>query len=227
MLAIGRVLEVVPPEALRYLVIREKPSRTINFDPGLPLLQLVDQIDDVHAKHRDERSIELSQAGGFRAVGVPFKHLVVVGQTARFDEDKVIEILERSGYPDLDRSAVVGRLAYAERWLEDFAPEEIRFEVRQSLPAEVEQLDAQQREFLVRLADALQAGMDGEQIHQLVHDLAKQYESLKPAALFQAIYIALLGKPRGPRAGFFIASLGAEFCAQRFRAAAAAPGRSA
>ena len=36
-LSIGQALDLVPPEALRYLVMREKPQRTIAFDPGLPL----------------------------------------------------------------------------------------------------------------------------------------------------------------------------------------------
>ena len=38
-----------------------------------------------------------------------------------------------------------------------------------------------------------------------------------PGEFFRAIYLSLLGKPRGPRAGWFIATLGAEFCAGRFR----------
>jgi len=218
-LAIGKILEVVPPEALRYLVIRERPNRTINFDPGLPLLQLVDAIDDVNARGRDERSVELSQAGGFEPVGVPFKHLVVVAQAARFDPDKVVEILRRSGYPDVERSAVLGRLGYARRWLATFAPEEIRFEVREGLPSEVRRLDEAQRAFLAKLADGLEKGMDGERVHKLVHDLAVQFEGVKAGSFFQAIYLALLGKERGPRAGWFIALLGPEFCAERFRQA--------
>ena len=39
--SIGRILEVVPPEALRYLVIRDRPMKRITFDPGIPLLKLV------------------------------------------------------------------------------------------------------------------------------------------------------------------------------------------
>ena len=73
-LSIDRMLDVVPPEALRYLVIRERPQRSIGFDPGLPLLQLVDQVDDAAAQGRDERALELSRAGEFQPVGVPFKH---------------------------------------------------------------------------------------------------------------------------------------------------------
>jgi len=220
-LAIDYILEVVPPEALRYLVIRERPNRTINFDPGLPLLQLVDEIDDVNSRNRDARAVELSQAGGFRPVGIPFKHLVVVAQAARFDEDEVMEILGRSGYAGADREAVSSRLTYARHWLERFAPEDIRFAVCEELPAETGQLNAAQRSFLARLAEMLSSGLDGESIHKLVYDLAGESEDTKPAALFQAIYLSLLGKTRGPRAGSFIAVLGPDFCAERFRQASA------
>ena len=62
--------------------------------------------------------------------------------------------------------------------------------------------------------------LDGEAIHALVYSLAREVPGAKPAELFQAIYLALLGKPRGPRAGWFVAALGAEFSAARFCEAA-------
>jgi lysyl-tRNA synthetase class 1 len=219
-LSIARALELVPPEALRYLVLRERPQRTIVFDPGLPLLQLVDEVDDAEAEGRDERSLALSRAAGFDPVGVPFKHLVVVAQAARFDLDAIVGILDRTGYPGLDRSAVAARLAFARQWLENFAPEDLKFEVKETLPPEAATLTEPQRDFLARLAVALRPDQDGEAIHALVYALAREVPGAKPAELFQAIYLALLGKPRGPRAGWFVAALGAEFCAARFREAA-------
>jgi lysyl-tRNA synthetase class 1 len=219
-LSIARALELVPPEALRYLVLREKPQRTIVFDPGLPLLQLVDEVDDAQAEGRDERSLELSRAAGFEPVGVPFKHLVVVAQAARFDLDAMLAILERTGYPGLNRDAVAARLTFARQWLENFAPEDLKFELKETLPPESASLTEPQRTFLARLADALRPDLDGEAIHALVYALAREVPGAKPAELFQAMYLALLGKPRGPRAGWFVAALGAEFCAARFREAA-------
>jgi hypothetical protein len=47
--------------------------------------------------------------------------------------------------------------------------------------------------------------MSGEQVHLLVYELAKSFPDERPAQLFQAVYVALLGKPKGPRAGTFIA----------------------
>jgi len=215
-LSIGEVLEVAPPEALRYLVMRERPQRTISFDPGLPLLQLVDQLDDATARGRDERAVELSRAGTFQAVGVPYKHLVVVAQAARFDENRTLDILRRTGFADVARESVVGRMAYARRWLEAFAPEDLRFEVQSRLPQAAAELSEGQRRFLGLLAERLDAAMDGQAIHSLIHELAKQLEAQAPGELFRAVYLALLGKPRGPRAGDFIEVLGVDFAAARF-----------
>jgi lysyl-tRNA synthetase, class I len=218
-LSIAQVLELVPPEALRYLVMRERPQSTIAFDPGLPLLQLVDDVDDAEAKRIDSRALALSRAGAFSPIGVPFKHLVVAAQVAGFDPDRTMEVLARTGYTGLNRAAVGVRLAYARRWLDRHAPEDLKFEVRADLPAETAALSAAQKTFLRRLAGSLDDSMDGEAVHLLIYALAKEFPETKPAELFQALYVALLGKPRGPRAGTFIAALGPSFCAARFAAA--------
>ena len=63
--------------------------------------------------------------------------------------------------------------------------------------------------------------MDAEAIHLLIYELGEVVSTAKPADLFQALYVALLGRPRGPRAGSFIAALGPAFCAARFAAASA------
>lgn len=219
-LSISQVLEVAPPEALRYLVIRNRPQKTINFDPGLPLLQLVDEIDDATASARDERAIELSRAGRFQPVGVPFKHLVVVVQAARFDLERTMETLARTGYPDAPREGVAERMSYARRWLDSFAPEDLRFVVQEDLPAVAADLTEEQRSFLGQLSRRLSEGMNGQAIHELVYELAGDFSSTRPAELFRAIYLSLLGKPRGPRAGRFLAVLGPTFCARRFSEAA-------
>jgi lysyl-tRNA synthetase class 1 len=220
-LSIAGVLELVPPEALRYLVMREKPQRTIAFDPGLPLLQLVDEVDDAEARGADSRALALSRAAGFTAVGVPFKHLVVAAQVGGFEVDRTMDVLARTGYTGLDRGAVSQRLVYARRWLDRHAPEEIKFEVKADVPAEAAALTDEQKAFLARLAGSLNDTMDGEAVHLLIYAIAKEFPASKPARLFEALYVALLGKPRGPRAGSFIAALGPGFCAARFAEAAA------
>ena len=222
-LSIGSVLEVVPPEVLRYLVIKERPQRTITFDPGLPLLKLADELDNAEAEGRDQRAVELSRAAGLQPLGVPYRHLVVVAQAARFDVAKVHQILERTGYTGLTDEAIAQRLVYVRNWLERFAPEDLKFEVRSSLPHETAGLIERQRRFLAKLAEELHDGMDAEEIHALIHRLGVEVGVSRPAEVFQAVYLALLGKTRGPRAGWFIALLGPSFCAARFAEAAGGP----
>jgi lysyl-tRNA synthetase class 1 len=218
-LAIGRVLDIVPPVALRYLVIKEKPQKRINFDPGARLLQLVDEVEGLASTQADKRSLELSMTADFRPLGVPFRHLAHVIQAAGFDEEKSIEILRRTGYPDFRRDALQQRMEYAHSWLNSFAPEADRFTVQPSLPPEALALGDEQKAFLGRLSELLGEGMQGGEMHDLIYALAAEFKGVKPAALFEAIYLALLGKPRGPRAGWFVALLGAEFCTARFREA--------
>jgi lysyl-tRNA synthetase class 1 len=110
-------------------------------------------------------------------------------------------------------------MGYARRWLEGFAPDNVRFTVQPTLPAEIEGLSVDQRRFLGRLADGLHEGMDGAAIQERIWEVAGEFEDVRPPDLFQAIYLALLGKAKGPRAGAFLSVLGVGVVAERFREA--------
>jgi lysyl-tRNA synthetase class I len=61
--------------------------------------------------------------------------------------------------------------------------------------------------------------MSGAEVHDLIYEVAGGIEGARPGDLFRAVYLALLGKARGPRAGWFIALLGPVWCAARFEEA--------
>jgi lysyl-tRNA synthetase class 1 len=219
-LSIHAMLEVVPPEVLRYLILRVPPQRSIKMDPGLPLLQLIDEYDDVEAKNRDSRALELSAISGIKPVGVPFRHMVTVVQAAQGNMEQWMEILRRNGYALDNVEGLCQRAAYAQRWLETFAPEELRFQIQEQLPPAARQLTAEQKQALQLLGERLQSGMTGEQIHQLIYTL-KDELGARPESLFKAIYAVLLGKNQGPRAGWFLSTLEPTFVKRRFAEAAA------
>jgi lysyl-tRNA synthetase, class I len=218
-LSVHRMLEVLPPEVLRYLVIKTRPMRAIGFDPGLPLLSLIDEFDDATSQSRDPRALQLSEAGKFKSIGVPFRHLVNVVQMADFDLDQVVVILRRNGYPVADPETLKERAAYAIHWLHEFAPPDVKFSIERVLPKAAGDLDTGQRVFLSRLAESLRAGMSGEEIHALIYELAKEAGMEKTTAAFEAIYLAFLGQTKGPRAGWFLAFLEREFVLARLREA--------
>jgi len=221
-LSVHRMLEVVPPEVLRYLVVKTRPGRSIGFDPGLPLLQLVDEFDDAASQARDPRALQLSGADQFTPVGVPFRHLVNVVQMADFDLDQVVTILRRNGYPVENPEALKERAGYAARWLREFAPAEMKFALQKTLPAGAAPLSEGQRAFLGRLGEALRPGMTGEEIHALIYEVAKEIGLPRTTDAFEAIYRVFLDQSKGPRAGWFLAFLDRGFALDRLRAAAAA-----
>lgn len=216
-LAVDELLEMAPPEVLRYLVLKNRPGRRIVFDPGTPLLRLVDEVDDASASGRDDRALELSRAGGFRPVGVPFHHLVMVTQIAGFDLDRTLALLERGGYGPLDREVVADRMKMARVWLEKHAPEDVKVQVPETLPEVTRNLAPDQKTFLARLAERLPALSDGDAIQNTIRELAAGPDGPGTPRAFAALYTALLGRDRGPRAGAFIAVLGPDKVAARLR----------
>lgn len=210
---VREMVEILPPEIVRYIVIRVKPERHIEFDPGLGLLDIIDEFEERFTEN--DRSVQLSLVGEVEYSEVPFRHLIVVGQIANWDVDKTIEILARTGYriSEKERRDIERRLKYAKSWIEKYAPDKIKFSIPESVEAN---LNHEERIFLWRYQEKLDENMTPEQVHTLVYEIAKE-TGIKPAKAFQAIYKAILGKSYGPRAGYFIKSLGVRWVKERFR----------
>jgi len=211
--------QTVPPEVVRYMVFRVKPMRRIVFDPGLPLLNLVDEYDNVQGSNRNVRAAELSRIAGIPPVGVPFKHLVNLVQIAGGDLDQIIAILQRNNLPVPDRAILQNRLAYAEHWLTHFCPPDMRLELQDVLPAGAADLAPPQRQALALLHQRLQPEMDGDAIHTLVYAIAEEV-ALPAKEVFEAVYVAFLDQRRGPRLGWFLSSLDFTFVQTRLQEAA-------
>ncbi len=208
---VREMVEILPPEIVRYIIIRAKPERHIEFDPGIGLLEIIDEFEE-RVKQKD-RSVQLSLVEEVEYSDIPFRHLVVVGQIANWDLEKVLEILKRTGYKidEVARKDVERRMNYAKNWLEKYAPDRIKF----TIPEEVKvEFDEEEKRFLEAYADKLRDDMNPEEIHNLVYSTARELK-VKPSKCFKAIYKAILGKEHGPRAGYFIKSLGIEWVRDR------------
>jgi lysyl-tRNA synthetase class 1 len=216
-------LAVMPREILRYFVIKARPSRTLTFDSGLGLYTLIDEYS------RDQSAggtgaMAYAQAGSKAEIisRVPFNHLVAVYQAAREDTRVAREILERTGYADEVREqwpVIEREFGFVKNWLEKYAPESVKFAVKERLP-QVE-LSAEQREFLLKLAETVETERDlnGQGMHDAIY-AAAEVAGLKGAAAFRTLYQVLLGQDSGPKAGWFLASLEQDWLLRRLREAA-------
>ena len=235
--AAHQIVEVVPPEQLRFLFLRPRPNHAIEFDPNgtdaIP--RLFDEFDKFAAATAG-REVKGEIAPGFEATfryslldpdadwtseaaafRPAFTHLALLLQIPGVD---VVErITAEKGSPLTEREATLvdERIAAAQGWLESYAPETAKVSVRHdALPESAADLDDAQRRFLALLSNAgkREAPASGDAWQSLIFLLARQDE-LPPRRAFEAIYQAFLGRTNGPRAGWLLAGLEPAFVAER------------
>ncbi|NYT04951.1 MAG: lysine--tRNA ligase [Methanomicrobiales archaeon] len=210
---IDAMLEIVPPDVLRYLIARSKPEKAIDFDPGMGLLTLIDEFDRI-AQSGDSREYELSRISS-ATDSIPFRHMVTVVQIAT-DIEGIFPVLERSGYDISDRVALAKQAERARIWLDRYAPDMVKFQVQETLPAEVFGFNEEEKIAIAAVLSALTAlsAWDAEHLHNAVY-MAGEETGINPKKIFTALYLALLGQKRGPRLGFFLEALGRTFVVNR------------
>jgi lysyl-tRNA synthetase class 1 len=238
----SRMAEVVPPEQLRLLFLRPRPNQAINFDPdgtdAIP--RLFDESDRLAAATagREVRGELPADAPRLFAASLvdgaadaqaaarlhrpAFNHLALLVQVPGVD---LVERTAAEKGSDLDAgelALLAERVAAARAWLEAYAPDRVRVAVQDDLPAAAADLDHAQRAFLVALDGRLGADLawSGESLQNEIFEAARGVE-LPPGRAFAALYLAFLGQPSGPRAGWLLASLEHAVVVERLRAAAA------
>lgn len=225
----NEVLKMLPAEVLRFLFMKYEPNRHIEFDTGFGLLDLVDEYDryekiyfgleeETQATKDAKRVYELSQPYKKPAkmpFTIPYRHLAVVAQIGRnFEEVK--EILSRKyKLENFDLNKLKERYEKVLYWLKNYAPDEIKFELKYEKPDI--KLDEKELKFLNKLRKKFEEiEWDAEKIHSSIHETAKEV-GIKAGKAFSTIYKIFLEKEKGPRAGYFLQSLGKEFVIKRIK----------
>ncbi|HEX5396965.1 MAG TPA: lysine--tRNA ligase, partial [Candidatus Limnocylindria bacterium] len=241
--AADAMVELLPPEIVRFLMLRYRPNTAIEFDPaGETIPRLFDEYDayvaaattgpvsdadaEEHAQRR--RIVELAQLPGNELPTwflPPFVQVATYAQMPGATTERMAEQIGRHRGVPLDAPEVgelASRLETVERWLPDWAPERIRFSVAlDGLPEAAAALTEPQRRYLESLATVLRTtdAWDGETLQSIIFDRARELQ-LPPGKAFNAIYLSFVGRASGPRAGSLFASLDRQFVIDRLRVAA-------
>lgn len=241
--AAHEIAEVVPPEQLRFLFIRPRPNQAIEFDPdgtdAIP--RLFDEFDRFAAAAagravkgelpagyeqifryslRDADADVEAEAAAYRP---PFAHLALLLQLPGIDIAERLAAEKGTPLTERERAILEERVAAARAWLERYAPDAARIEVRfDVLPEAARNLAADERRFLAELAGSVEAARppSGEAWQARIFEVAGSL-GLPSGRAFAALYLAFLGRRNGPRAGWLLASLDPAFVASRLREAAA------
>jgi lysyl-tRNA synthetase class 1 len=243
-----QIVEVIPAEQLRLLFLRPKPNTAIEFEPdgtdAVP--RLFDEFDRLAAATAgrevkgelppgyeamfryslvDGEADVAAEAARFRPA---FSHLALLAQVPGVDVAARVQEEKGTGLDRAERAILEERLRSARAWLETYAPDRARMEVRDRLPAEASVLDEAQRAFLAALAKLVTPGpggtppAGGDAWQAGIFTTAAGLELPAPRA-FEALYLSFLGRRNGPRAGWLLASLEPAFVAARLGDAAKVP----
>lgn len=216
------VAQILPGEVLRFLMVRPKPMQHIDFDPESPhtIPKLFDDFD-IARESKDpvlKRIHELSSvASTTKKYFVPrFSDILTQIQMPNVDLEEEAEKKKGGVLTPADKKALEERANYVKIYLERFAPEDIKFDVKEKLPEEAKSLSVKQKELLQSMANLLAVSQDPEEFQNEIYRVGKDL-GLSSKETFAAIYKSLIGKESGPKAAWLILSLDREFVKKRFQ----------
>jgi len=209
-LSAEELLELVPPQIFRFLMIKTKPNQAVEFSPkGTDLFpKLYDDYQKTAAtyflKNNDDmaRTFELSQIGKVeKPSSVRFSVLAQWVQMPNMEDE-----IKKEGLTDWAKFAI--------NWVEKYAPEDEKFQIEKELPEKIKELSPSQKEYLASIKEVLSEETDPEKIQLLIYSKAKEV-NLSSKEAFSAVYTAFIGKDHGPKAGWLLANLDKEFIRKR------------
>ncbi|MBN1502142.1 lysine--tRNA ligase [Candidatus Woesearchaeota archaeon] len=221
-------VKYAPAQMLRFLLIKSRPNSVIDFQPyeSNDLILLYERYDyaervyfgkekaDEKEKMKQKRIYELSHVGKIpkkMPPQVPFTHAAVIAQIFKTDKEiiqnlKSTEHLpEKMSKPELDY--VIERIDFARKWVDEFSPENYKFQLQDKLPEGIN-LSKDQAEALHLVAKRLKEKKWNEKdLFNEFYKICKEELSINPKEFFKAAYLVLLNKERGPKLAPFILTI--------------------
>jgi len=216
--------DFLPPEILRFLMIRTPPRQHVNFEPTeVHIIKVFNEFDRFHHRYfhdpkvtaDDKRIYELSCITPADYWVADFQLVTALIQLPHLDAVRELENRKGSPFTELERKHLDLRIRAANYWLANYATEEEKTRLQDTLPARSEELSAKQRAFLHTLAALLpKSKWEGDSLQVTVFNATRLTPIDQPSA-FKAIYRVLFDRDNGPKAGNFLSFLDRDFVVRR------------
>lgn len=217
---------IMPPEVVRYFILRSPPLKRLYFDPVNGVVQLMDVFAAFAAKtdrtESEEQLLYICTRGIDKKTvsRVPFSHLVASYQAALKDVDKTIEVIGRTEHGDVareDAAIIREELKFIDEWLKRRAPDDVKFDLRESVdPSEFTEQESVFFNLLAEKVTQAPEDADGAWFHNAIYE-CKDTTGLEPKTMFAALYRLIIGKTQGPRAGWFLSILPHDWLINRLK----------
>ncbi|OYT40307.1 MAG: lysine--tRNA ligase [Candidatus Altiarchaeales archaeon ex4484_43] len=224
-ITLGDWLKICEPEVLKFFMYKRlQKQRDINLRAIPNLIDEYDEAEKIYfnlmeGTYAAKRKYELAQIDEPRLLQVPFTLCAVLAQAVPdLNMKKIEKRLKWHGYGNFDLKRLERRIKLAKNWNENYGPEYLRFRIiEDSEAAKIrEKLNKKQILCLRKIADELDRELKATELHKRIYEISREV-GLEPSRLFEAIYLVLIGKRRGPKAASFILTLDKRFVRDRFR----------
>lgn len=224
------IVDLLPAPLVRLLMLGKDPRRVIDFVPdGDTIPVLYDTYDEFAESHFSGKGDDRARA--FTLLYPPeerakleehfrprFSLVSFLLQMPHMDVAAEVERLKGESLIEADRIELESRSRYARQWLEKYAPESFRYELQETeVPTATRGFSDEQKRALGLVLEFVRTHgtLDGQDLHTRLHEI-KEETGIAPRDLFSALYVSFLGKPSGPKAGWFLSVLDRDFLVRRF-----------
>lgn len=220
-ISLADVLEVYPPEIVRYLFAGTRPNSEFAISFDLDVLKIYEDYDKCERiyfgeqqvndkkKAKESRIYELSQVDGVpkeMPYQTPFRHLCNLLQIHDGNIDTVIRHLDDVKPEQVARLTVRAKCAW--NWIREFSPEDFRFSLRGTEDEPVKLNGAELKAIGLFKNEIEKLDSHNEKsLGEAIYTVAET-SGMEPKALFNLTYRILIGKEKGPRLVGFIMIVG-------------------
>jgi len=222
------MLRMAPPEVIRWLIMQPQPNRHVDFDPGLGLLNSVDKYDRIEKEYYENnldenssRAFELSQINKIstnKNQTIPYRHLVTLVQSKETINEIEKTLLKTGDIKKLnkyEKEKLKSRVKCIKGWLNNHAPESVKFRIQEKAP--VINFNDEDLNRIKHLKEKMESiDWNPKSIHDSFYELQESH-TIAAKDYFKIMYLIILGKERGPRLGFFLATIKQKFVIERLK----------
>ncbi len=226
------LVEVLPPEVARFLVLRTNYNTAILFEPeGETIPDLYDEFDRCATNFYAETPEDADAAKYFDAAIIRdqfkqhnflprFRTLSSYIQMPSMDIQKWATDEKGSELTQFEKDILNERIAYAKIWLNTYAPEKYVFMFKTEIPENATKLSDVQKNFLNSVTKLINekyinSEHTADELQFDIFELTKVV-GIPSKEAFKAMYTSLIGKEHGPKAGWLIKDIGYATVNERF-----------
>ena len=229
-------ISYAPAKMLRFLLVRSRPKAVIDFDPYRlnDMVLLYDRYDEAERAYFGKLELSEKETTKLKRIyeashvdkipsrmppQVNLLHSAMLVQVLKSRELMMLSLKKTGHVPEdvskAETKLVDERLDFAKKWVEKYAPDEVRCRIQEKVPEGVK-FQADLKMVLHKVGKKLREREFTDLELYNIFKNASEEGHVELKEFFKAAYLVLIGKERGPKLSGFILTIGQDKVAKLF-----------